>query len=798
MKEKAPVRKNANSARNFGETLMRHRAKSALVIAVLLILLAYVLAKISDIRGVYRLILHWKMLVSFLLVVIIPWIWNEQFRKYANSARIFGETTLSRRPVESVLVVALLLTLLAYSVRETTGGHIAHDLIPYWKLLVAVLLLTIVSRTWHEAGRPSVVIIPFDVTLPAPVRGLSGTSLARLVFDGIKSASEEEQNTANDIGQKNFYQPELPKVTPSGADQGSTLTLDYKGLSIDSLLNFMRRLRGTLAVITGELINDDTGVVIRCRCSIPAFFGSGVSKSHRESTAVPIEGWKLREAVRELSRMLAADLKREEFHKLPPKEAGLRLVDLGRTYFSASVGDKEDNLLEAIRCYDEALKIFKKKTHPVEWARTLNNRGNAYRQLRGPNPIANVREAMNCYDLALDVCNRATDVRGWAGTMSNRGLALQQLPDSNGQSENLRQAINCYRQALEVFKREKRNYLFDWARTSRNMANAFTALPWPDRIANIRQALEVYEAVRATLEQIDQKDEAVGDTFKQTIQKELAFTMSAAANAYRQLPDRGENLRKAILYFDYALGVYTRDGYPEDWANIMVQKGNALRELMGPDRGGCLREAISCYDQALQVFSKEKYPTQWANTLNQKGVAYRDLPGPERIHNLAEALSCLDSALSVFDRSSYPVEWATTQNLRGSAYQQLSGPDRSANLLAAIRCYESALQVVTPADFPTQWAQCYRNQANAYAQLPGPDRAANLRRAIRAYEEVEKVFTKVSYPEEWARTMNLIGIAYRELRVPYQAPGDTSSLEKNEPAEEKRGLEGKADAAIVK
>jgi tetratricopeptide (TPR) repeat protein len=692
-----------------------------------------------------------------------------QFKKLKSRMLALTEVVRTRYMIESVLATAILLTLIVYLFEGTRFIHSLHELLAhYWQWFFGLILLVLVIRIWIVAGHPSVVVMPFDVTSPSPVRSLTGIALSRMVFDEIRVSLGEKEKSTGDLGQKNLYQPELPKAAQPTADLGPAVTLDYKGLSIDSVLNFTRRLRGTVAVVTGELIVDDLGIVIRCRCSLPSFFGSTSSRPYRESEPSTPESWRVREAVQVVARMLAADLKREACNELPLKQAASMLVELGKEYSGALIGDRAGNLQEAIRCFDEALAIFGKASHPKERARTMNYRGNAYRSLPGPDRIANLLSAIDCYEQARDIYKKeAVDPRAWAGTTGNLGATLQQMPDRYGHP-SLREAISYYDQAiraLEDLPAKNKGDSFAWARTKRNKANVLVMLRGPDRIQNLGEALKIYDEVL--------------EVFQNNNPEEWAYTMNAIANAYRQLrgPDRTENLRKALDCFELALQVYTRTRYPTDWAQIMLQKGNACRDLLGPDRSANLRDAVSCYDQALEIYVKERYPVQWASALNNRGIAYRDLPGPDRLGNLAEALKCFDAALTVYSRYGYPLEWANAQNLRGTAYQQLPGPDRSANLLAAIGCYEAALEVRVRKDFPADWAQTTRNKAAAYGQLPGPDRGANLREAIRGFEAVLEIFTQFSYPEEWANTTRMMGAAYAEMRMPYAASGNAAGVE---------------------
>lgn len=58
---------------------------------------------------------------------------------------------------------------------------------------------------------------------------------------------------------------------------------------------------------------------------------------------------------------------------------------LGSVYMDLLTGDRAGNLVQAIECYQQALRFWTPETAPLDYAMAQNNLGNAYRDLlNGP------------------------------------------------------------------------------------------------------------------------------------------------------------------------------------------------------------------------------------------------------------------------------------------------------------------------------------------------------------------------------------------------------------------------------
>jgi tetratricopeptide (TPR) repeat protein len=177
------------------------------------------------------------------------------------------------------------------------------------------------------------------------------------------------------------------------------------------------------------------------------------------------------------------------------------------------------------------------------------------------------------------------------------------------------------------------------------------------------------------------------------------------------------NQLKAIGCLEAVLRVRTEQEFPQDWAVIQINLGNAWWRVPTGDRSANLEKAIACYEAALRVRTEQEFPEDWAMTQNNLGNAWSDLPTGDRSANLEKAVACYEAALRVRTEQGFPQNWAMTQNNLGNAWQRMPTGDRSANLEKAIACYEAALRVSTEQEFPRDWATTQNNLGNAWSDL---------------------------------------------------------------------------------
>jgi tetratricopeptide (TPR) repeat protein len=102
----------------------------------------------------------------------------------------------------------------------------------------------------------------------------------------------------------------------------------------------------------------------------------------------------------------------------------------------------------------------------------------------------------------------------------------------------------------------------------------------------------------------------------------------AVAYSDRIKGDRGENIERAIAFFEAALQVYTRPAFSEYWAMTQNNLASAYLYRIKGDRGENIERAIAFYEAALQVYTRPAFPEYWARSQNNLAVAYDNLENP--------------------------------------------------------------------------------------------------------------------------------------------------------------------------
>jgi tetratricopeptide (TPR) repeat protein len=228
------------------------------------------------------------------------------------------------------------------------------------------------------------------------------------------------------------------------------------------------------------------------------------------------------------------------------------------------------------------------------------------------------------------------------------------------------------------------------------------------------------------------------------------------------LGNRALNLELSITASQAALKIFTRDNFPEYWANTQNNLGIAYSDRIRGNRAESLEKAITAYQLALQVVTRQDFPEYWADIQNNLGGTYSDRIQGDRAENLEQAIAAFQLALQVRTRQDCPEHWADTQNNLGNAYSNRIRGDRAENLEQAIATYQLALQVRTQEDFPEEWAETQSNLGVAYSSHIRGDRAENLEQAITAFQLTLQVKTQKDFPEDWAGGQYNLANAYRD------------------------------------
>lgn len=167
-------------------------------------------------------------------------------------------------------------------------------------------------------------------------------------------------------------------------------------------------------------------------------------------------------------------------------------LNLGLTYQDIAEG-QPGPLLEAVRCYQEALRVFSRDGHPEAYALAQNNLAAACLSM----PFQKVDGLLNLWMIvqslreALKIYKRDSHLDRWTTTQLNLAEALQHLPSSPAQ-ENLIQAVKIYEELLssQAWQREPLAY----ARLLADYGTALARLGVDIRAGKILQrAIAIFE-----------------------------------------------------------------------------------------------------------------------------------------------------------------------------------------------------------------------------------------------------------------------------------------------------------------
>jgi CHAT domain-containing protein len=274
-----------------------------------------------------------------------------------------------------------------------------------------------------------------------------------------------------------------------------------------------------------------------------------------------------------------------------PKEAltfAVLLASFGSVVVELPLGDRAENVEEAIACHTTALQVITRDANPELWGEVQNKLAIAYDQRIKGDQAENQENAIDACKKALQVLTREALPEQWGRIQNNLGNAYRDriLGDK---AENLEQAIAAHQNALQVRTRDANPEL--WAQTQMNLGADYRQRIEGDKAENLEIAIACYQ-------------QALLVRTPQAFPKDWAGVHNNLGNAYRDriCGDKSENLDKAIAAFKASLQVFTRQSFPHEWALTQMNLGNAYREQEK------IPEAIICCRAALEIWTPNDFP----------------------------------------------------------------------------------------------------------------------------------------------------------------------------------------------
>jgi tetratricopeptide (TPR) repeat protein len=251
-----------------------------------------------------------------------------------------------------------------------------------------------------------------------------------------------------------------------------------------------------------------------------------------------------------------------------------------------------DQLHAAVALYDKALSIC-----PVDdkllWARIAARKGTALQAI--PQDLSFLDRALAAYEEAKPVLTECGLPEEIAEIEMNIGVVVQNLAGAG--RARITDAIAAYQRALRTFDRTR--FPQEFAILQNNLATAFLSIPFTDERSKMREALAVqaFEEGLKVVNLIDHPAEYA------MLQNNLGNALQYASSSHVV-----ENNLRALMAYDEALKVRTRETTPLEFANTIANRANCLWNLPDepehPDRGNRanLAQARTCYTEAREIF----------------------------------------------------------------------------------------------------------------------------------------------------------------------------------------------------
>ena len=129
-----------------------------------------------------------------------------------------------------------------------------------------------------------------------------------------------------------------------------------------------------------------------------------------------------------------------------------------------------------------------------------------------------------------------------------------------------------------------------------------------------------------------------------------------------------------------------------------------------------LNEAVTAYQAALGEYSVERTPMQWATTQSMLGTALKSIGfgggGPEK---LKEAVAAKRAALTILTKENGELEWAQAQFNVGNSLNMIGNFEKGTESFeAALVAFNAALEVYTLEKMPLQWGMAQNGIGDSY------------------------------------------------------------------------------------
>ncbi|MEG4508462.1 tetratricopeptide repeat protein [Microcoleus sp. F6_B4] len=259
------------------------------------------------------------------------------------------------------------------------------------------------------------------------------------------------------------------------------------------------------------------------------------------------------------------------------------------------------------------------------------------------------------------------------------------------------------------------------------------------------------------------------DNFSNLIQadslKDFASAILNFSNFLLDFPFGSKSIKVeiAILGCEFALQIYTKQKFPQEWATIQDHLASAYRERAKGEPAENLELAVACGKAALQVFDPDIFPDDWADVQNSLGIIYTDRIRGTKAENLELAIYHLKNALKIYSQEKSLEKWIAIQNNLGIAYYRRFFGEKAENLENAIEHFLKIIEIIDVGyaeTFSKDWARAKFHLGTIYNQRIRGEKSENIEIAIKNFLDAISVYTFENFPEWWAATQNNLASSY--------------------------------------
>ncbi|MEG4328438.1 CHAT domain-containing protein, partial [Microcoleus sp. herbarium5] len=217
--------------------------------------------------------------------------------------------------------------------------------------------------------------------------------------------------------------------------------------------------------------------------------------------------------------------------------------------------------------------------------------------------------------------------------------------------------------------------------------------------------------------------------------------------------EKAENIELAIAFYTAALEVYTRDAFPQQWAQTQNNLGLAYLYRIRGEKAENIEVAIAFYTAALEVRTSDAFPQDWAQTQNNLGLAYSDRIRGEKAENIESAIASYHKALTIITREVFPQNHTQTLSNLGKLYrinqQWQLAYDTYAPAIETVEFLRGEIQSghESKQKLAEEWNQLYLGMVEVCIELQRYAEAVEYVERSKARNLVELLATRDLYPK---------------------------------------------------